>query len=234
MYGNEQSPTSETAETSAPSADAEQQFWSAIAGHRKGDDLSAVAKLLNEEPELVHARFRGVAWGPNKWTAPGAKTPSEPPEDFLFTNSAVHFAAVNGHDDLLDLLLGSDAAPDDIGYEENKGLTPPIVLAAWEGTVETVRILLEHGADPNLSASAETAMYTAAEHGAKEKVDLLLQYGAQLDIFSAAIMGDAESVAIMLYAYPALSQARSLKRNRTPAEEARHHNQQTVIDLFEN
>lgn len=207
----------------------EKQFWTAVSEN----DVTGVAKLVSEEPELVHSRFRGVAWGPDKWGGPDSKA-TELPEDFLFSNAAIHVAAVNGYDQLLKSLLDADADPDDIGYEENKGLTPPIVLAAWEGSIETVRILLEYGADPNITASAETALYTAAEHGDKEKVDLLLQFGAQLDIFTAAITGDAETVAIMLYAYPTLRQARSLKRNRTPAEEAKYHKQQAVLDLFED
>ena len=65
--------------------------------------------------------------------------------------------------------------------------------------------------DPNLSASAETALYCAADHRDMAKVELLLKHGAQHDIFTAAIIGDAETVAIMLYAYPPLREARSLK-----------------------
>lgn len=209
----------------------EQQYWQAVV--RAKTDTSAVESLLSQSPELVHSRFRGLAWGPDRWRDSKPEKPTEPPQDFLFTNSAIHVAAVNGYDNLLSVLLEADADPNDIGYEDNKGLTPPIVLAAWEGSINTVRILLEYGADPNLAASAETALYTAAEHGSRDKVDLLLEFGAQLDVFTAAIIGDAESVAAMLYAYPSLSDRRSLKRNRTPAEEARHHKQDAVLALFD-
>ena len=98
------------------------------------------------EPELVHARFRGEAWKPEHWFDPNTKSQAEPPEEFLFTNTAIHVAAVNGQNEMLELLLDSDAHPDEIGFEANKGLTPPLVLATWEGTLDTVQILLDYGA----------------------------------------------------------------------------------------
>jgi len=106
------------------------------------------------------------------------------------------------------------------------------VLAAWEGSFETLQLLLENGADPNVPASAETALYTAAEHGSKDKVDLLISYGARHDIFTAIIMGEVEVVDQMLMAYPPLKNIRSSKREQTPKEVAEYYNQSEVLKLF--
>lgn len=130
------------------------------------------------------------------------------------------------------LLLQFGADPNAIGYEDNKGLTPAAVLAAWEGSLETLRILFEGGADPNLRASAETALYTAAEHQAFDKVELLLSFGARHDLFTTSILGKVDVVKRMLAAYPTLREVRSLKRNRTPREEAEHFKQDEVLRLF--
>ena len=199
-------------------------FWEAVANN----DTSALQNLLAASPELAGARFVGNAWNP-------AAAPDETrATEHDFTNTALHTAAVNSHTEMVQLLLQFGADPNAIGFErDNKGLTPPVVLAAWEGSLETLRALLDGGADPNIPASAETALYTAAEHGSADKVDLLLSYGARHDVFTAAIVGDVFLVKRFLAAYPPLRYARSTKRHRTPCEEAEHHNQFEIVRLFE-
>ena len=196
-------------------------FWNAVADN----DTDSVSDLLNESPSLVNERFHGIAWHPDE-----RKKPSQ----FPFTNTALHCAAVNSQVKLATLLLSKGADPNAVGYEDNKGLTPAIVLAAWEGSLETLEVLLDHGANPNLVASAESALYTAAEHGSLDKVQLLLERGAQHDIFTAAIVGDVARVRLFLKAYPTLREARSLKRARTPREEAVAHNRKEVVQIFES
>jgi ankyrin repeat protein len=145
-----------------------------------------VRELLSASPQLVRACFKGEAWRPGQVYDCDAGGPVATPDGYPFSNTALHTAAVLGRAELARVLLEHGADPNDIGYEGNKGLTPPLVLAAWEGNFDTLRILLDFGADPNLPASAETALYTAAEHGALDKVDLLLERGARHDIFTAA------------------------------------------------
>jgi len=192
------------------------QFWAAVAN----DDIDCLKTMLDRQPELVRERYFGVAWKP------------EPVKGLQFSNTALHTATVNSRVELAKLLIANGADINAIGYEENKGLTPPIVLAAWEGSIEMLRLLLDAGADPNLAASAETALYCAAEHNAEEKVMLLLERGARQDIFTAAILGDVESVRQFVTAYPPLLKARSLKRNRTAKEEAQHFEQEDVVQLL--
>jgi hypothetical protein len=205
-------------------------YWRAV----RDNDVAALERLLANSPSLVHEVVRGEAWEPGHWYDPAAGKRVPVPQHFEFTNSALHTAAVNGRAELASLLLRRGAAPDAIGYEGNKGLTPPVVLAAWEGTLETLRVLLDRGADPNLPASAETALYTAAEHGSRDKAELLLSRGARHDIFTASILGEVEIVRRMLRAYPPLKNARSHKRGRTPLEEAKHHHCAEVVKLLED
>ena len=204
-------------------------FWHAV----DTNNVATVADLLKTSPALVNEQYRGEAWKPKHIWSPEFNNQVTAPPDFSFTNTALHTAAVNGRTELADLLLANGADVNAMGFEPNKGLTPPVVLAAWEGTLETLRTLLVHGADPNIAASAETALYTAAEHRSDQKCQLLLAHGARHDIFTAAILGDVQTAKRLLLAYPSLREARSLKRGRTPAEEAAHHNQTQVLQLFQ-
>ena len=203
-----------------------EQYWKAVANN----DTATLTNLLAASPEWVGERFVGNAWSPVDTLDEGTSA-----EEHDFTNTALHTAAVNARAEMVKILLQHGADPNAIGFEkDNKGLAPPVVLAAWEGSLETLRALLDGGADPNVPASAETALYTAAEHGSADKVDLLLSYGARHDVFTASIVGDVRLVKRLLAAYPPLRNARSTKRNRTPLEEAEHHNQAEIVKLFAN
>ena len=127
-------------------------------------DLDRVRELLDEDPSLANADVRGTAstrgdWG---WGSPWGD-PSEGE-----TVRAVHFAAYT-HADLLRLLIEYGTDVDAYGYEGNHQWSPPLVLACWEGSRETVQILLEAGANPNLPAihggSPFTPPSTTGTHG---------------------------------------------------------------------
>ena len=209
----------------------EADFWKAV----RENDVRTVGDLLSQTPDLTNARIKGEAWVPGHVWDHKIRGQAPAPEDFPFSNAALHTAAVNeGRADLAKVLLQHGADVNDIGFEPNKGLTPPLVLTAWEGDTDTLRVLLDFGADPNLPASSETALYTAIEHTAPDKIELLLERGARHDVFTAAMIGDVDLVRRMIRAMPALLRARSHKRGRTPAEEAAHYNRDDVVRFLQN
>ena len=176
-------------------------------------DLEGVEEMLTADPGLVDADLHGRAWigGPRRTAAGWERAPDQ-------TSRAVHLAAY-GHAGLLRLLIAHGADVDAPGYEGNHGWAPPLVLACWEGSVETVRLLLEAGADPNLpSRPGGSALHAAINHYDAEKIELLLRHGARHDLYSAAAVGDLEEVERQLAAGDGLLDRRDDLRGRTPLE----------------
>jgi hypothetical protein len=70
----------------------------------------------------------------------------------------------------------------DINARNEHGMTA-LMRAAYHGRVQMVRVLLEHGADPNLSRNDNfTALSLAAFFGHAEIVDILMQRGANTNV----------------------------------------------------
>ena len=82
------------------------------------------------------------------------------------------------------------------------------------GDLDAVRVALE--ADPTFANAAwdwgggdwETALGAAAHMGRRDIAELLLGYGARLDIFAAAMLGDVEIVSAILSAHPDVREAK--------------------------
>jgi len=72
------------------------------------------------------------------------------------------------------LKAGADAnfVPDPVGAES------PLINAARRGHVAAVRLLLQHGALPNMRTTDETPLHAAAARGHADVVALLLAWGA--------------------------------------------------------
>ena len=188
-------------------------------------DLESIAEMLTADPRLVDADLHGRAWigGPRRTAAGWERAPEQ-------TSRAVHLAAY-GHGDLLRLLIEHGAEVDALGYEGNHGWAPPLVLACWEGTIETVRLLLEAGADPNLpSRPGGSALHAAINHYDTEKIELLLAHGARHDLYSAAAVGDLEEVRRQLAAGDGLLDRRDDLRGRTPLEWAVFNGREKVAE----
>ena len=94
------------------------------------------------------------------------------------------------------------------GAVPGKGGEPPLHRAAKTGAGEATRLLLEHGADPNLTdpEQGNSALMRAANRGALAIVRLLLAHGASVDIVAkdgwtalqaAEMIGDAEIAALL-------------------------------------
>ncbi|XP_049826127.1 ankyrin repeat and sterile alpha motif domain-containing protein 1B-like isoform X2 [Aethina tumida] len=89
--------------------------------------------------------------------------------------SSLHHAALNGHPDIVRLLLDHDASTNIV---DSKG-SSPLHLAAWSGNVEIVRLLLSGPSICNVNLTTkddETALHCAAQYGHTEVVSLLLEH----------------------------------------------------------
>jgi hypothetical protein len=81
------------------------------------------------------------------------------------------------------------------------------------GDLDAVRAAL--GAEPRLANAAwdwgggdwESALGAAAHMGRRDIAQLLLEHGARLDIFAAAMLGDVDVVRAILAAHPELQHA---------------------------
>ena len=85
----------------------------------------------------------------------------------------------------IQVLLGHNA---DINFADNAGRTPLYLVLYYRSSeekfVDMVRLLLEHGADPNISTSDlahSTPLHLAASRGLLEVARLLLSHGAKVD-----------------------------------------------------
>ncbi|MBZ4322124.1 ankyrin repeat domain-containing protein [Streptomyces huiliensis] len=131
---------------------------------RKKSGKWLVAAVMCEEAARVRALLRGGA-------DPGAAD-----GDGM---TALYAAAVNGHTELVRLLLEAGAAPDAESAGAGSEGTPLCAAACW-GHVGTVRLLLAHGADPGLREEDGTGwapLDWALHGGHEETVRVLVEAG---------------------------------------------------------
>ncbi|XP_037948192.1 protein phosphatase 1 regulatory subunit 12A-like isoform X2 [Teleopsis dalmanni] len=127
--------------------------------------------------------------------------------------TALHHACLNGHSNIVVLLLAYDVIPD---VPDIRGSTP-LYLAAWAGHHDIVKILLMHTnkpANPNAQTiDNETPLHCAAQHGHNAVLSILISYGAdptirnnsfQTPLDLAAQFGRLQAVQILLRMHPEL------------------------------
>ncbi|HZF28350.1 MAG TPA: ankyrin repeat domain-containing protein [Gammaproteobacteria bacterium] len=96
----------------------------------------------------------------------------------------VYLATVNGSAGVIDALLGAGEDASAVLTAEGETV---LMLTAQTGNPAAVKLLLDHGADPNVQQlHGQTALMWAAEEGHTDVVKLLVDRGASVALASAA------------------------------------------------
>ena len=99
-------------------------------------------------------------------------------EPIVFSKEALHGAAMHGHTEVVELLLGGGVAVDSTNTVGNT----PLIFAAINGHAEIVEFLLSKGAAVNrANKHGDTALARASENGHTQIVELLLGKGADVN-----------------------------------------------------
>ena len=126
-------------------------------------------------------------------------------------------------------------------------LAAALMLAARAGSVDAVRVLLEHGADVNASESERgtTALMQAADQGHADVLKQLIDAGAKVAAVSRPVMRDGRSAAlgnsedprpaVRQQAIAALCEAKKpdLDQVRSSANCSRYHPASPAADLLQ-
>ena len=93
------------------------------------------------------------------------------------------FASYNGHTEVIGFLIEEGAV---IEKQNSEGRTP-LMFASSGPFPETVELLLQNGASPDIKDSVEgwTALMYAAAEGNREVIEVLLDYDADVSLQDA-------------------------------------------------
>ena len=113
-------------------------------------DLDPVAfkRLSDEKPHLATG------------SVPSSPLKLEVKDGYPDLSRPIHFCSFSGRKALLEILLDFSVALEAIAFEENKGLTTALVLAARRGFLTSCYLLLEAGANPTIPARPQKACST--------------------------------------------------------------------------
>ena len=96
--------------------------------------------------------------------------------------TALHYAALEGHVRVIKTLISHGC---DVNLAPSENRTPPLLLACSSGKIAAVQLLLEAGANVNLSTKyGHSPLLAASAAGHIQIVKLLVRYGANLDLVS--------------------------------------------------
>ncbi|RVE53027.1 hypothetical protein evm_002325 [Chilo suppressalis] len=159
----------------------------------------------------------------------------------------LHHACLNGHKEIVRLLLSVDASPCVV---DKKGATP-LHLAAWKGDSNVVAMLLAHKNPPvnidQLTSDHETALLIAAHFGYVDVVAQLMAKGADVTVRNikdesaldlAAQFGRLETVQHLLCVMPQLVEGYKPHKCRgkvfssTPLHRASKYGRKEVVSVL--
>jgi ankyrin repeat protein len=133
--------------------------------------ILACSDSLSED--LVNAAKKGDAKTIERLLEKGADVNAE---DSKYDATALMWAAHNGHEAAVRILLHHGAAID----KQCKQGESALWFAAQKGQLETLRILSESGADINvIGRNGDSALVIAKKNGHKSIFDYLIQAGAK-------------------------------------------------------
>ncbi|XP_044737576.1 ankyrin repeat and sterile alpha motif domain-containing protein 1B-like isoform X2 [Chrysoperla carnea] len=160
--------------------------------------------------------------------------------------SSLHHAALNGHREIVRLLLAHEASTNIVDVKGSS----PLHLAAWTGNVDVVRLLLCHGPSvPNVNLTTkdnETALHSAAQYGHAAVVAQLLEHGCDPSIRNsrqetaldlAAQYGRLETVELLIRTHPELIEPMrraysSISFSHTPLHLASRNGHKSVVEVL--
>lgn len=138
------------------------------------------------------------------------------------------WAVEKGHHSIVLLLLADSRT--DLDSRNFRGKTP-LSVAAEKGYTETVKQLLDHGANPNLQDIARvTPLWYAAQRGHAAVRQLLLDIGAMNPELSIAAKSGREAVVKMLLAEKNVKPDQTVSEGRTPLSLAAEHGHEAVVE----
>lgn len=133
--------------------------------------LLLLAVAVRAEPPVVEAAKRGDTAAVVALLAEGA----DPDSHDRHGNTALTFAARDGHFDMADALIAAGATVD---WQDGERVTP-LILAAHKNHPAVARLLLDQGADPSIRDRwKRTALDYALRRGTNDAIARMIEAAA--------------------------------------------------------
>ena len=167
----------------------------------------------------------------------GAYSSSRREEDRM---TPLHFAAIGGHEDVVQLLLNAGAKQESTNVWDLE--ETPLFWAIREGHQEVAKLLLRSGADPNKCSGfhGDTPLCMAASYGLLDVSKALIASGAdpnkeaqdqgETPLYLAALFGHKDVVKLLLDA--GANPKRKNRRGETTLDFARSRRYPHVVELL--